>query len=198
MKKICFLALLAISGFGCEQNYTPKPSGYFRIELPEQEYQLYTAACPFSFEYAKSDNIVKDMTPNAPDCWFDIIYPSLNGEINISYKPLASLNDLGRFREETYLMSYKHAVIASAIQEKVINKPNKKVYGIIYEVGGNAASSFQFFLTDSAQHFVRGSIYFNSVPNVDSIAPVAAFLHTHAYKFIDREIFKKCRENMYL
>jgi gliding motility-associated lipoprotein GldD len=39
-----------------------------------------------------------------------------------------------------------------------------------------AASPFQFYLTDSTKNFVRGALYFNTVPNNDSLAPVIDFL----------------------
>lgn len=69
-------------------------------------------------------------------------------------------------------LAYKHSVKASRIDEYAIYLPGKKVFGIIYEIGGNAASSLQFHLTDSTEHFLRGSLYFNAVPNEDSLMPV--------------------------
>ncbi|NOZ45910.1 MAG: gliding motility lipoprotein GldD, partial [Chlorobi bacterium] len=50
------------------------------------------------------------------------------------------------------------------------------VYGILYDIKGNAASSINFFVTDSTQHFLRGALYFNSKPNKDSLAPVVDFI----------------------
>jgi hypothetical protein len=38
------------------------------------------------------------------------------------------------------------------------------------------ASSFQFVLTDSIQHSVRGSLYFRTQPNEDSLRPVVSFV----------------------
>ena len=49
-------------------------------------------------------------------------------------------------------------------------------YGMLYEVEGNAASQAQFYLTDSTDHFITGSVYFNSLPNYDSIVPAANYL----------------------
>jgi hypothetical protein len=37
---------------------------------------------------------------------------------------------------------------------------------------GNAASSTQFYVTDSTTHFLRGVLYFYSAPNADSLKPV--------------------------
>ena len=45
-----------------------------------------------------------------------------------------------------------------------------------YEVGGNAASQSQFYVTDSTEHFLTGSLYFYAKPNYDSILPAAKYL----------------------
>jgi len=49
------------------------------------------------------------------------------------------------------------------------------VYGILYDLKGNTASSVQFYVTDSVKHFLRGSLYFEAVPDADSLAPVINF-----------------------
>jgi len=55
--------------------------------------------------------------------------------------------------------------------------PDHEVYGLIYDIkGSDAASSYQFYLTDSLSKFVRGALYFNLVPNNDSLSPVIDFL----------------------
>ena len=43
-------------------------------------------------------------------------------------------------------------------------------------VGGYAATSKQFFVTDTGKHFLRGALYFNATPNADSLQPVQDFL----------------------
>jgi gliding motility-associated lipoprotein GldD len=50
------------------------------------------------------------------------------------------------------------------------------VHGLIYDVEGNAASSVQFYVTDMEQHYLRGALYFNVKPNVDSMAPIINFV----------------------
>ena len=51
-----------------------------------------------------------------------------------------------------------------------------KVYGMFYQVYGNAASQSQFYATDSLKHFISGSIYFNVEPNYDSVQPASDYL----------------------
>ena len=50
------------------------------------------------------------------------------------------------------------------------------MYGLIFDIKGDAASEYQFHLTDSTSHFLRGSLYFNTAPNQDSIQPVLDFI----------------------
>ncbi|HEY1061271.1 MAG TPA: gliding motility lipoprotein GldD, partial [Daejeonella sp.] len=50
------------------------------------------------------------------------------------------------------------------------------VYGIYYSIDGNTASSVQFFLTDSTKNYLRGALYFNEQPRLDSIQPVLDFV----------------------
>ena len=74
-------------------------------------------------------------------------------------------------------MVFKHAPKAVGIKESYINMPESKVYGIVYTIEGrDAASPFQFYLTDSTDHFVRGALYFNVVPNNDSLKPVIDYI----------------------
>ena len=56
---------------------------------------------------------------------------------------------------------------------------------IFYELDGSTATNAQFFITDSTKHFLRGSLYFNSTTNQDSIAPVLAFLKIDMLKLIE-------------
>jgi gliding motility-associated lipoprotein GldD len=69
-------------------------------------------------------------------------------------------------------MAYEHQIKASKIKSTVVRKPDENVYGLSFELDGNVASPFQFYLTDSTTHFLRGSLYFESKPNQDSLKPV--------------------------
>ena len=77
--------------------------------------------------------------------------------------------------EDVRTLVYKHIVKADDIVENIIIGPESKVYGIIYDLSGNTASTSTFFLTDSTNHFLTGSLYFSSHPNKDSLAPVMKF-----------------------
>lgn len=157
----------------CRRNYTPKPRGYFRIDFPEHTYREYRSDCPFSFEFPVYTTLQPDQSRMARPCWFNIVYPEFNGKIHLSYQTVEK--NLEELTEDARTLAYKHSIKADAIGEQLFTHPDKKVYGILYDIKGNAASSVQFFLTDSSRHFIRGALYFNTSPNADSLAPVIRF-----------------------
>lgn len=180
MQKI-FLFLFVIAGIAAcgpaddDDNYTPKPQGYYKIDLPKQTYQRYTAACPFSFDYPANAIISKDSANTAEPCWLNLDYPTLKARVYLSYKTIDSKN-LNSLLEDTRSLVYKHTVKADDIKERFYGNPDKKVYGNMYDIGGNAASNIQFYVTDSTQHFLRGALYFYCPPNADSLAPVIGYV----------------------
>lgn len=158
----------------CRGHQSPKPKGYFRIEFPEHSYQKLDTTFPYSFEYAKIAEIQPDSHKDAEKYWCNIAYPSYNGKIHLSYKKIN--NNFYDLLEDSRKLAYKHTIKADAINERLFEDSTKHVIGILYEIKGNAASPYQFFLTDSIEHFLRGSLYFNTIPNKDSLAPVIDFI----------------------
>ncbi len=157
----------------CRDNYTPKARGYHRITFPEKEYQTYKSNCPFNFEYPVYGTITVDSSRHSQPCWLNIVFPDYDGKIHLSYKKLD--DDLSNYIEDSRTLAYKHTIKAEAINEKNYQDNNRNVYGILYEIKGNVASSAQFFVTDSNKHFIRGALYFETHPNKDSLAPVINF-----------------------
>ena len=167
--------LFVLSLSSCDQDYVPKPRGYFRIALPEKTYKTYNPSdCPFLFDIPTYSEVTKDPSPRAEPCWMNIEYPQFRATVYLSYKPVH--NDLEKFIEDSRSLSFKHIPKASGIEEQTISDQTNRVYGNIYHVKGRAASSVQFYLTDSTNHFLRGSLYFYAIPNPDSLAPVNEFL----------------------
>jgi gliding motility-associated lipoprotein GldD len=171
---ICFLLFFV----SCSDNrdYSPKPRGYYRIVFPKKDYQTYTDNCPFTFEYPKYAYIEPDRAPKAKPCWLNMQFPQFNGTLHLSYEHIQSKKEFNELIEDAHKLSFKHTVKATAIDEGVIRYPDRKVYGIYYTIDGNAASSVQFYLTDSTHNYIRGALYFNSEPRLDSIQPVLTFV----------------------
>lgn len=182
---VVIICLLACTG---NQPATPKPKGYFRINFPEKAYRTFNSDCPFTFEYPVYAVMSKDTDRNAQPCWNNLSFPQFNGNLHLTYHGVFSKVDYDKMTEAARTLAMKHTIRANAIDQKLINYPERKVYGIYYAIEGNTASSVQFFLTDSAKHYFRGALYFNERPQYDSIQPVVKFIK----KDIDRiiETFK--------
>jgi len=180
---LAFIVILLLPITGCRRKYTPRPHGYFRIAFPEKKYISYQGPCPYTFEYPAYAIIKKDEEPKAEPCWINIEFPQFHGEIHFTYKEIK--NNLGQILEDTYSLAYKHTVKADAIRERAFMRKNKHVYGIMYDIQGNAASNVQFFLTDSTRHYVRGALYFDIEPDKDSLAPVIRFVRKDIIHLIE-------------
>ena len=178
---LLFIILIFLPVISCKENYTPKQKGFIRIDYPEKQYAPYYARQGFSFEYPVYAKITGDSVSSHPD-WLNIEFPQFDGKIYLSY--IRIHRDPGKHVDESRDLVYKHTIKAESITESLINLPQKKVFGIFYEIKGNAASPVQFFVTDSMRNFLRGSLYFNTQPNQDSLAPVIQFIQQDIDHFI--------------
>ncbi len=177
------LILLLFSSLlsGCREVTVPKPKGYFRIDFPERAYRQFDPGTfdqkdllPLSFQYPVYGNISFESDGNPEPGWFNIDFPAYRAKIYLTYKEVNG--DLAGLVEQSYRLNVKnHITKADAINEELIADPQHKVYGILYDLKGSTATAVQFFVTDSTKHFFRGSLYFSSEPNPDSLAPVIDF-----------------------
>jgi gliding motility-associated lipoprotein GldD len=167
------VVLLASLVSGCKDDYTPKPRAYFRIDFPEKTYRIFSGICPYSFEYPVYGNIVDFKGKDVEPCWKNIEFPRYKGKIHLTYKHVN--NNLAVYLEDIRTLAYKHSIKADDIVEIPFYYPERHVYGMVYDIKGNTASSISFFATDSTRNFLSGSLYFSVHPNIDSLAPVIAF-----------------------
>jgi gliding motility-associated lipoprotein GldD len=170
---ILFLLVFVMSACGGDEGI-PRPRGYFRIDLPPHSYKAYSDACPFAFEIPVYSSMNPGAAGEAQPCWLNLVFPAFKATLHLSYKEING--DFPRLTEDSRNMAYKHTVKSSGIAESLYEDPENRVYGILYEINGNAASPLQFHVSDSVRHFLRGSLYFNSSPNADSLSPVSSFI----------------------
>jgi gliding motility-associated lipoprotein GldD len=162
------------------ETYSPKPAGYFFIDTPQHAYQTFNSpAYPYSFEYPVYAKIEKDTSffgekPENP-FWINIVFPSIGGTIYISYKEISAKQPLAKLLEDAHQMSFYHSKKADYIEPDKFMNP-QGVSGVLFNVGGDAASAYQFIATDSVKHFLRGALYFDVTPNADSLKPLNDFL----------------------
>jgi gliding motility-associated lipoprotein GldD len=176
----CF-TLCSLFLSSCHGDYTPKPKAYPRVNFPERKYELFNPAeCPFKFEKPVYAIVTRDTTYfgeklRSDQCWLNVHFPELNGVINLTYKDINDTMKLERLVEDAHKMAFKHTKKADYIDEVKVDNAHG-VGGLLYDLGGDAASNVQFFLTDSNRHFMRGALYFYNQPNTDSMAPVLSFV----------------------
>jgi len=179
---IAAILLIMVALFSCKSDNlpTPKPRSYPRVIYPEKKYVAFdTNFCEFTFEYPAYAQIIQDTSffGNKPvdECWFNIYVPQFQSLIFCTYYPLGSKNKFFKVLNDAYKLAGIHNKKANFIDEIPIDLPGK-VYGTIFSIEGPVASTYQFFVTDSTRHFLRGALYFNARTNQDSLEPVANFM----------------------
>ncbi len=173
---VLILALLFFAACGGNHDYSPKPRGFYRIPFPKKEYRQYTEGCPYTFTYPKYAFIEPDLSRNAKPCWVNMQFPDFHATLHLSYQAITDKKQFNQLVEDARTFAFKHTVKATSIDEAVIGYHDRKVYGIFYTIDGNAASSVQFFVTDSTRNYLRGALYFNNEPRLDSVAPALNFV----------------------
>lgn len=182
MKQL-FAFLFSVLLLSCNNDYVPKPVGYFRINLPEKQFEMVDSI-PFPFQFMLPQYALVNLERTKQDSSFlNVDFPRYGARIHMSYLEVDT--NLFQLFEDSRTLVYKHASKAQDIRENVVFNEEGRVYGMYYQIEGNAASGSQFYLTDSSNHFLRGALYFNVQPNYDSIAPVQKFIKQDIEVFIE-------------
>ncbi|HEY8402701.1 MAG TPA: gliding motility lipoprotein GldD [Cytophagaceae bacterium] len=185
--------ILAISLFSCQGDFTPKPKGYNRIDLPEHAYQPLNEPHPYFFEYSKYAKVLDDTSYIAEPHWIDLYYPEFRSNIQITYKNVRDdKKEFDKLINDAHKLTSKHNIKAYAIDEGVIKTPNGNI-ATVFELQGQVPSQFQFYITDSTDHFLRGAVYFRTATKNDSLAPIIEFMKRdvmhmlNTLKWVDKE-----------
>lgn len=182
-KSILFLS--AIVMLSCDQDFVPKPKGFNKIDLPDHQYSLLPDTLPYQFQYSKNATIEKSRSPVADPYWITIKYPGLYASVQLTYKAVNKDERLlEEYMRDAYNLTSKHQVKAYAIDETLIKSPSGKI-AIVSELSGEVPTQFQFFTTDSSDHFLRGALYFETATQNDSLAPVIEYIKTDMVHLIN-------------
>jgi gliding motility-associated lipoprotein GldD len=180
-KLYLILAVITTLAFtACNSKFTPKNTGYPAIQLPQKAY-LSNAVndLPYTFDipkYALVDKKVAYMgVAQQKNGWMNLQFPTLNATVYISYNSIQK-DKLDVLVRDAYNFANNHSNKASFIEDSAFENP-QGLRGVFFHLGGDVASPYQFFITDSSRHFLRGALYFDTTPNADSLAPVIDFLY---------------------
>lgn len=175
-----FLLLLTVS---CGKETLPKPKGYLSLNYPKKTYKKLPVKRPYSFDIPKNVTI-KDL----PKQWLNVEYPKLKASVDITYRPVN--NNLQELLKEAEKLVFEHTIKAEQISSTNFENHTKKVYGSMYDITGNSASQIQFHLTDSTKHFLKGSLFFYTKPNYDSILPAVHYIKKDIIRMIESLAWK--------
>lgn len=182
----------------CNSTYTSKKTGYYKIDFPERKYTVFQKeGFPYTFEYPVYAQVIKDTTYFDQDqqnpYWINLDFPQLGGRIFLSYKAIGGKSTYkvkqanGTYKDslgtnvfdymvsDAFKLTSKNETVATSIKNDVFHTQNG-VTGVLFRVGGNAATATQFFMSDTTKNFFRGALYFDVTPNADSLRPVVDFL----------------------
>jgi gliding motility-associated lipoprotein GldD len=176
MRKLLFIFILLF--ISCGEDPIPKPKAFLNLEYETPEYAKLSLERPYSFEVSNLTD-VKD----EPKQWLKIQYPKLKASLDITYREID--DNLRELLVESEKLVFKHTVKAEQISSNDYADEEKKVYGTLHEITGNAASQLQFHITDSTNHFVKGALYFSTKPNYDSILPAVAYIKKDVLRLIE-------------
>ena len=178
------LSVLFIVLSSCQQSSIPKPYGYIRLTMPDT---CYADAVPAGYPYRFDVSCHADVRPVSDEqggqYWIDLHYPALNATVHCSYQPVRG--NLRELTDDAIRFVYRHSSHASSIPEQGFVHAEARVYGVLFDLEGNTASSMQFFVTDSVRHFFRAAAYCDCVPNADSLAPVYDYLHKDVVRMVE-------------
>jgi gliding motility-associated lipoprotein GldD len=186
VNRLALAGLLCSSLFllnSCSDDYTPKPRGFQRFEFPAKQYKVHQNDCGFSFEIPDYAVVLPDFTAEQQKCWFNVYYQPYNATLHISYDKVSSPKELERLAEDARTLVYKHTIKADEIFETYIE--NKHLRGMVYELSGNTATNFQFYVTDTVKSYMRGALYFNVQTDIDSVGPVLDYLKKDVLHMIE-------------
>ncbi len=184
MRNVFPYLLFIVLATACGNPPAPKPEGLLRVDLPERNYRTFdSTGYPYRFQCPGYANITADTQDlHYERYWINLKLPA-DATLHISYKRVN--NNLPELLDDTHNFVYRHVIKADAITETPFAHPSKKVYGLLYEIGGDAASSVQFYATDSTRHFLRGALYFQRTPDHDFLAPIISYYTTDIIQLIE-------------
>lgn len=190
MKYIIIISILFFVACTSDQVFVPKPRMYPKLTFPVKNNTNFNINnCPFEFvipDYFEFEQDTFDQKDINQACWFDLYCKELNAYLHMSYLDIENSKHFDQLLSDAFALVDEHNIKASYREELRYDRAEDKVHGVIFEIQGPVATPIQFFLTDSTNHFFRGSLYFKSQVNRDSIAPAYNFLKDDVMNAIDQ------------
>ena len=189
--KLLLMVPILISLVGCDKTYLPKPNGYNRIDLPPHSYYTLDEGYPYKFEFSTVGQVEADSFNLKEKAWVNINYKDFGAKVHLSYLKIDGEKvNFEKISKDAFKLTAKHQIKAYGIEEAILVTPEGYT-GVVAELSGEVPTQFQFFVTDSTDHFLRGALYFNTAMKNDSLAPVIEYIKVdmahlmNSVKFLD-------------
>src|SRR5690554_3504505 len=190
MRKLLYLIPLSLL-LSCNQDYLPKPKGYNRIDIPDHSFTTLQMQLPYRFEHSLFSKIEPDSFNLEEKTWINLNYKDLGARVHLTYKPvLGKEENLKAYLNDALTLTSKHQIKAYGIEEGVLRTP-KGYTGLVAELSGEVPTQFQFYVTDSTAHFLRGALYFNTAVKNDSLAPIIEYIKVDMMHLINTLEFEE-------
>lgn len=190
MKRFLLFAFIVLICQACETNWLPKPPGYNKIDLPRHEYSQLDGNYPYQFNYSVHSQVEPDSFNLAEKYWINLHYKKLGAKVHLTYKKIEGANEFKIVSNDAFNLTSKHQIKAYGIEESILLTPNGYA-AVVAELSGEVPTQFQFFVTDSTSHFLRGALYFNTALKNDSLAPVIEYIKIDLAHLINSVSFEK-------
>lgn len=167
----CTALLVVLGGLllsGCRETPVPLPRGYFRIELPAPGYVADVSPSGCTFERPVYARVGPGETRDQIT-YFTLDFLPLDAQTFVAHFPLRG--DLDAHIAAVHEEVATHEIKASGIGRRRFAFPERKVYGVLFDLEGPVATPIHIYATDSVSNFLHATVYFNHRPNPDSIAP---------------------------
>lgn len=176
MKKLLFFALILIGMTSCEKTWLPKPPGYNKIDLPNHQYEKLIGDYPYELDFSGASQVEPDSFNLAETTWINLNYKDFGAKVHLTYKKIdGEKTKFETLSNDAFKLTAKHQIKAYGIEEGILLTPNGYT-AVVAELSGEVPTQFQFFVTDSTNHFLRGALYFSTSVKNDSLAPVIEYI----------------------
>jgi gliding motility-associated lipoprotein GldD len=192
MNRILVIFIISFIIYACKDEIPiPKPPTYLRTELPEHTYRIVSNDCPYELKLAEIYNYKPCIFEKSNFCMQQIDLGPLNGSLFLYYLNISSKDSLPSIINYANDKVDEHKIKADKIDFRQLIDKDKRVFGTFFELKGNVATNFQFYLTDSINHFVRGEVLLNCPPNYDSLRPTLEYLKLDLLELVQNFKWKK-------
>ena len=157
----------------------------------EPNYLIYKSQnSKINFLYNSSSSSIESISERT----INLDYKKLGMNLDLSFDELNDETELTNYLRDFNLLLDAHTKRSNGFLIKEFENRNYSTYGKLYEFRGDVASPIQFFLTDSINNFIHGSLNMTVKSKYDSIYPSVQYIKNDILVFFESINLKKNNE----